>query len=226
MDRSASLIPPATHTSLGTFPIFCSMSHLSYFRLYLFHLFPYILGVSVPLSTDWEREEVGSTGREVVGCHRAAQPVPGQPGGHNCAPRAGQGGNASLQLAKQPSCTSHLCTCVLPTCGLPDCHPSAGVAANPSLPKPARLYLLMSYLGAIPLDHGLLTTLTSALGWSRVFVFLPWSCWPLCPRVAGSGKNYGFAANLAWKMGCSSCKGREEPKSTAGDRRDSVSLRE
>lgn len=137
--------------------------------------------------------------------------------GRKCFPAAGQAAQLYFQLV-------YLCASHLWKSGLPDCHSATGVAANPSLPKPARLHLLMSCLGAIPLDHGLLTTLTSALGWSRVFVFLPWR--PLCPRVAGSGKNYGFAANLAWKMGCSSCKGREEPKSTAGDRRDSVSLRE
>lgn len=55
--------------------------------------------------------------------------------------------------------------------------------------------------------------------------YLHWSWWALCPRVAGSGKNYGFSAGFAWKIGCFFCKGGEEPKSTAGDRKDCLTER-
>lgn len=120
---------------------------------------------------------------------------------------------------------------LLSTCWLPNSHSCTGLAANPSLPE-------LSQTSYPDFLHGSQTAASCSGPWiahhdlhqrwaGAVYLcYLRWSWWLLCPRVAASGKNYGFAADFAWKIGCSFCKGREEPTSTAGNRRDSVSLRE
>lgn len=117
--------------------------------------------------------------------------------------------------------------CVLSTCWLSDYRSCAGLAANPSLPELSQTshpdFLTSSQTAASRFGPWIAHhDLHQHWAWAVYLCYLCWSWWLLCPRVAGSGKNYEFAADFAWKIGCSFCKGREEPKSAPGNRRVSV----